>query len=595
MKKWKEKIGNLSIRKKFIFYTYLVIMPILIILCIAIAVYRYDNIRRNYENRQWMSVNSLSSALGMMENDVRNLSLSLAVNEEIQDILLSADADTLNLDDRLWQNHTPMLMMEDLLSLMGNIKTVAIYPENGVLPYLRCIDVSSYQTDTEQVRQTESYQKAVALKGKGLWVSVPAGESEIYQANRTGKLVLCRAVYNTAKTRLLGYITVGISVEGIEELCRISLNSGDEGIILLDAQGEELLEYGTIDGDIRQCFYGDVQEELHEICGDREIYGRQVSDNGWKIRKVVSRVGIRDSLYEILYIPLLLMLGVTVGILPLLQLMSVLISKPLETVCAAMGKFQQGDFEQRVEIRTHDEIGEVAVCFNQMVHDIQQLINTNYIIALKERESELAVLQAQINPHFLYNALDSIYWQAMNHEDEETADSIYELSQLFRLMLGQGKGLVTVEMELELVRRYLEVQKLRFMEQMEYEIAVDDNVLNEKIPKLIIQPFVENALVHGMQADSDDFRIIVSASRSGGFLEIRVRDNGAGMDETQLQKIWEEDEEKAFSGQRIGRYAIRNVRQRLTLKYENEYELRIESRVGEGTLVVIRLPAGIKE
>lgn len=288
--------------------------------------------------------------------------------------------------------------------------------------------------------------------------------------------------------------------------------------------------------------------------------------------------------------PIGLLLGVVFGLLPVILLVSDIISKPLVKLCGAMEKFAEGDFGQQVEIKTHDEMGQVAAVFNQMVKLIEQLINKNYKMVLKERESELAILQAQINPHFLYNALDGIYWQALNADDEEAAESIYKLSQLFRLVLGQGEKLVTVEMEAELSKRYLEIQKLRFQQQMEFHLDIAPEILHEKIPKLILQPFVENAVVHGMQNQEEGCTITVSGKYVKDGMEFKVSDTGVGMTDEQLRKIWEEDTDKVFSGQRIGRYAIKNVRERLELEYGDAFRLEIESRTGEGTVVTMMLP-----
>lgn len=136
--------------------------------------------------------------------------------------------------------------------------------------------------------------------------------------------------------------------------------------------------------------------------------------------------------------PLTLLFGLLIGMLPLLFIISNIVTKPLNKLSKAITDVAAGDFEQQVEVTTHDEIGEVAQCFNMMVRSIRELIEQNYVITLQEKESELAALQAQINPHFLYNTLDSLYWQAMEAGNEEVAESILALSQLFRLVLNQG-------------------------------------------------------------------------------------------------------------------------------------------------------------
>lgn len=577
---------------------YVVLIPLLLLICVAVTVYRYRESCNEYARLRKQNINNLQSSLDIIEEDVRNLSLNLAINDDIRNILTAENPESINQDVQLWKNIAPMRMVEDMIALKGYIKTLSIYPENGVMPYLRCMDASSYSSDLEEVRSTGVYQQTKKLLGKGLWVFAPHGNGEIYQGSRLDKLVLCRAIYNTSKTQMLGYSTIGISLETIENLCENALQEDNEGILIYEKNGGKLLMCGSMEEDV--CEY--IEQTMRQPDNEEkvsykkwEVYSGRITDDQWFFFKVVARKGFFDILSEILYILILLIIGISLGILPLMLLTSNVISKPLDQVCVAMGKFRKGDFEQQVEITTNDEIGEVASCFNQMVKDIRELINKNYVMVLRERESELAVLQAQINPHFLYNALDSIYWQAEGEGDEKTAESVYELAQLFRLVLGQGKSMVTVEMELQLLERYLEIQKLRFHEQMNYHFDMDPSVANRKIPKLILQPFVENAVVHGMNDVVQDFQICVSVRSEGSYIVCLIRDNGIGMDEVSLRRIWEEDSDKVYSGQRIGRYAIRNVRERLMLRYGENFELKIESHIGMGTLVTVRLPSEQEE
>ena len=410
--------------------------------------------------------------------------------------------------------------------------------------------------------------------------------------------MLCREVFDLAKKKPLAFLTVGISEDTIEELCSGARQSDEETIILYDGSGRKIISYGAEDEKV----YEYIQEENllkvsngNAVSRGREIFWEKTERDGWIVCKVLPA---RDFWYffkEIIYIPLLLLLGIGFGLLPVLLLVSNVISRPLEKVCIAMEKFRQGDFQQQVEVQTQDEVGKVASCFNQMVVETNQLIHKNYVMVLKERESELAVLQAQINPHFLYNALDSIYWQATDVGDEETAESIYQLAQLFRLVLGQGKNFMTVEREAELLQRYLEIQKLRFGRLMDFEIQIQGDILKEKIPKLILQPFVENAVIHGGENGDEPYQILVTGVLKDGYMEFQIRDTGAGMTREQIAKIWEEDSSKVFAAQRVGRYAIKNVRERLELQYGSDFELHVESEEKQGTTVTVVIPLNAKE
>ena len=287
--------------------------------------------------------------------------------------------------------------------------------------------------------------------------------------------------------------------------------------------------------------------------------------------------------------PLVILAFFMLGLLPLLLIISNIVTKPLRKLNEAINDVSEGNFDQQVEVLTHDEVGEVAECFNRMVLAIKELIDKNYVITLQEKESELAALQAQINPHFLYNTLDSLYWQAMEQDNEEIAESILALSQLFRLVLSQGKREVTVGQETELVSRYLQIQQMRFSRRLQYEVTVEDAVKQEKIPKLILQPFVENAIVHGFENVSTCCKVTVTAAQRKNRMHFEITDTGIGMSQSQIDEIWEEEPD-AYRKQRIGRYAIKNIRERLERRYKEDFILEIKSEVGKGTTVILELP-----
>lgn len=314
-----------------------------------------------------------------------------------------------------------------------------------------------------------------------------------------------------------------------------------------------------------------------------------MNENASIVCKIVPGYHKQMRILDIVYMPVILLLGMLIGLLPLLVLISNAVTKPLRELSVAIEKFSGGDFEQQVDVTTDDEVGEVAKCFNRMVGDIRTLINENYVITLQEKESELAALQAQINPHFLYNTLDSLYWQATDAGNEEIAEDILALSQLFRLLLNQGKSDVTVGQEIELISRYLQIQKVRFEKRLNYEILVEEDIRRVKMPKLILQPFVENAIVHGFENVSIPCRLTVTGKREGDFVRFEVSDTGIGMRQDQIDAIWEKENEQ-YAKQRIGRYAIKNIRERLQLKYKDDFKLQIKSRVGHGTTVILMIP-----
>ena len=589
-------VNQLSVKKKLIFYGYLIISPVLLFICGVLLFSNYNrNSKSRMENNQ-NDVKALAEGISVLQTEIKDFSTYICINGEVRKLLTTENVSKLNQNSRVWLDDAPMQIIQDMISLKGDIKTISIYPENGLRPYLRCMDGSAYYSGIETIKHSNVYWQTLNCDDGILWKSVPKNDRETYQTNRNDKLVLYREVYDLAHKMPLGFITIGIAKEGIQNLCDSIVRNGNEGVIVFDRFGGELCRSGEIPEVIEQYLKQDAfikqnyrqrddyftYEGYSVACIQKEKYASIVC-------KIVPPINKQISFMDFAYTPISLLLGVLFGLLPLLIVISNIVTKPLQQLSRAITKFSTGDFEQQVEVKTNDEIGEVARCFNKMVEDIKVLINENYVITLKERESELTALQAQINPHFLYNTLDTLYWQATEEGNDEIAESIFALSQLFRLVLSQGKKEVTVSQELELVSRYLQIQKMRFSKRLNYEIEVEDGIKEVFIPKLIVQPFVENAIVHGFENVSEPCFLTVRANQDGQSIRFEIEDTGVGMSEEQIAGIWEE-EPVQYAKQRIGRYAIKNIKERLELKYHDDFDLEIQSSVGKGTTVILRIP-----
>lgn len=599
IRKW---IKKLSIRQKLVFYSYLIITPILLLISILLLIHNYRLALQREEDRTIQNVQSISDSISVVQNNIMEMGTYISINDEIRQILTADEAMELNRDARLWLNRAPMQIIQDMVAIDGQIKTVAIYPENGINPYLSCVDRSSYISDIEQVRDKQIYALATQEKGKFLWQRVGRYASDTYQYNQNDKIVMYREIYDLARRHKLGYLVIGSSAESFDEICQNSLRDRQEAVVVMSQYGAELVRCGGIDDQIisrviAEKFTQPGSEELLQGAewGNYNIYQCRDEGTGTIVYKIVRRVRWQDLSNTIIYAPLALLIGFLIGLYPVLLLVSNIVSKPLNTLRVAMENFKQGDFSQKVEVMTFDEVGEASACFNRMVDDIRRLIDTNYILALKERESELDILQAQINPHFLYNTLDSLYWKATESGNDEIAEDIISLSQLFRLVLNRGDGIVMVKSEAELLDRYLHIQKMRFGKRLQYEISMEESILEEEIPKLILQPFVENAIVHGFEKDDGDYSLSIVGTREGKYMTFQIKDTGAGMSRQQIEAVWDKADTRKYASQRIGRYAIRNVKERLELIYQEDYKLGIESEVGQGTTVTISVLCGLKE
>ena len=596
MSRIRRWVNQLSVKKKLIFYGYLIISPVLIVICGVLLFSNYSrNSKSRLENDQ-NDVMGLADSVSVLQTEIKDFSSYICINDEVCKLLTAENVTVLNRNSRVWLDDAPMQFVQDMISLKGNIQTISIYPENGLRPYLRCMDGSVYYSQLDTVKQTNVYWQTLNSDDGMLWKSEAKNDSEIYKTNRNDKLVLYREVYDLSHKSPIGFISIGVAKDGIQSLCDNIVRNSNEGVIVFDRYGGELCRSGEIPEVIEEYLARDdfIKQNYRKRDGYFSYAGytvvcAQKEKNSGIVCKVVPPVNKQISFMDYAYTPISLLLGVLFGLLPLLLVVSNIVTKPLQQLSSAITGLATGDFDQQVEVKTNDEIGEVARCFNKMVEDIKTLIDENYVITLKERESELTALQAQINPHFLYNTLDTLYWQATEEGNDEIAESIFALSQLFRLVLSQGKREVTVSQEMELVSRYLQIQKMRFSKRLNYEIEVEDEIKEILIPKLIVQPFVENAVVHGFENVSTPCFLTVKAKQDGEAIRFEVEDTGVGMSKEQIEGIWEE-ESPQYAKQRIGRYAIKNIKERLELRYHEDFDLEIHSIVGKGTTVILRIP-----
>lgn len=593
IKKWADK---LSVRKKIIFYGYMTITPVLLIACIILLFNNYNRAINERLESDILGLTTLEDSVYMLQKDVEDISTYICINNEVIDILESDKVKELNSNAKLWLERAPMQIVQDMIALKGNVKTIAIYPENGVTPYLRGMDGSSYIDKFYKIRRDDIYNQVLSSEYKKIWKKVEKNDKVPYQVNRSDKIVLYREMFNLSQSKKLGLIVIGVEKKSFDELCSNGILSKNEGLIILDKNSGQLYEKGTIPENVKEYIQKEsfLKEDYkerpkHFSYEDSEIITLQGAGNSSIMCKVVPKYSMQMQIMDFAYMPLILLIAVLIGMLPLLLIISRCITGPVNKLSRAIEKFSKGDFNQQIEITTEDELGQVAKCFNKMVEDIKKLIEENYIITLKEKESELATLQAQINPHFLYNTLDSFYWKASDDGNEELADNIIALSELFRLVLNQGQSEITVRNEIELVSRYLQIQRMRFSKRLKYTVNIDENIELEKIPKLIVQPFVENAIVHGFENMGTNCEIKVIGTMQDNMLCFEIIDTGIGMTQAQIDAIWE-NETKDYARQRIGKYAIKNIRERLQLKYQDNFKLKIESSLGKGTKVTLCIP-----
>ncbi len=303
------------------------------------------------------------------------------------------------------------------------------------------------------------------------------------------------------------------------------------------------------------------------------------------------REGIRSDVDQSIQISILIFFIIFTGAFLIDRRIITGITEPIRSLCDVTRLAGSGDFEVRAREGGDEELAVLGSSFNQMVERIGNLVEDIRVEQLNLRVTELKLLQAQINPHFLYNTLDTIIWLAEAGKKEEVVMMVTSLSDFFRTTLSKGKDYIRVEEEEAHIRSYLQIQQFRYQDILEYELRIPPELHEYQILKLTLQPLVENALYHGIKNKRGLGKIMVTAQETDGKLIFCVRDNGRGMDSRRLAYVKKVIEGESADKNEPSGFGLYNVEQRIRLNYGLDYGLSIESEYEKGTEVKVVIPA----
>lgn len=269
------------------------------------------------------------------------------------------------------------------------------------------------------------------------------------------------------------------------------------------------------------------------------------------------------------------------------------ITDPLNHLCHVTDKIAKGDFDTRAKVETDDEITELAHSVNHMSGHLEVMVEHIKEDERKMRYAELRLLQEQINPHFLYNTLDSIVWLIEIEQNEEAINMVMSLSEFFRLVLSKGKEFISIKDEERHIRSYLEIQQIRYRDILDFDIDIDEDIYECKILKMTLQPLVENSLYHGIKCKRGKGKIEVRGYREGDKIVLTVSDNGVGIDEDTLEKLRVNINRPCKETE--NGFGLANVNERIHVNFGFDYGITIDSVVNEGTNIRLEIPVIIME
>ncbi len=363
----------------------------------------------------------------------------------------------------------------------------------------------------------------------------------------------------------------------------------EDGIVLQGISADEAVVQEAV-AQTRQTAVG-LRMETADLK-DRLLLFDRLPSTGWVMTGVVFKNELKDDSQAILLVFVTAMMVAFLLNLIISRYLANYEFKPIRRIQEYVLQVEQGNFGQPLPPERGDEIGKLASSVQEMSEKIGHLVETLKTEQERMRTAEFKALQAQINPHFLYNSLDSINWLARRGDVQKTTEMVTALTTFFRIGLSKGKDLITVREEVEHVRSYLVIQKIRYESQFDYSFYVDPETEQYFVPKLILQPLVENALYHGIKLCDRKCLLMIQVLARENEIEIEVLDNGAGMDEETLQSVREAMEHTGEN--RTNSYGVVNVNDRIRILAGPQYGLSFTSEKDVGTSAKIVLPKTLK-
>ncbi|WP_449539622.1 sensor histidine kinase [Ferdinandcohnia sp. Marseille-Q9671] len=553
-----------------------VMLLLLVIFCV-IGIFIFSFFSRMYENeiyRESAEKLQLSSAVLDKElEEIEKLSFQISTDNFIQNSLVFINENESEID--LHRRKAELInALVTFATQEKYISSIQIHDKKGK-KY-----VAGYQTkvtiDTEELRRL-----AVEAEGANIWTGL----------EKQNKITASRVIRGKENINLKHLGTLFITIN-MDKLLHESLDIPNNNDFVIARQKEivYMSHYNELDVERFSFTKSGRGYEMKEINGlDYLVAFHESEYADFTYYHFIPFASITKQTIIIkqwMILCFLFMLALTIY---LSRRAAITFSKPLEELTEQMKKVQKGEFEQiefNNDLSLENEVGQLNKDFQTMVNEINILIEENYKKQLIIKDTEYQALQAQINPHFLYNTLDSINWMAKVNKQPNISSMAESLGKLMRNIISKKEPLISLSDELQIVNNYVTIQKYRYNDRLNFSIKVEPDLEDLPIPKLSIQPIVENAIQHGVEesiAGCDIYVNITSTDQEN--LMIIVEDTGPGMDESTISSIFTGDLKPKGTG--IG---LRNINERVRLLFGEKYGIEIETEIGRGTRVIITIP-----
>lgn len=583
-------IGKFSSIQSVIFATVAVLVLSAVVIVTGVSM-RFTNtsIFENSSEYTHTIIQQMNQNIDSYIDYMENIAYLISSNEDVQDYLFDDEIDNEG-------RYRILNQFQTILDSRSDIRNVGIISKSGRM----LINDGSKSVNQDLDLNTQEWYTN-ALKSPNGPILTSSHVQHIISGERPWVITLSRGIRDRSGSgEKEGVFFIDLNYSAISGLCDQSTVGTKGYAFILDAKGNIVYHPQ------QQQLYNELQTEnislimdtdedtvLTGTGNDGKLYSISRSEKtGWtvvdctNVRELLSKSRQAQSVYVLTAIVL-----VAIALF-FSRFMARSITLPIQKLRDSMKKVQEGDFSvSDVVVDSKNEIGSLTKSFDVMTHKIQELMEQNVHEQEEKRKSELKALQSQINPHFLYNTLDSIIWMAEGKKNEEVVLMTASLARLLRQSISNEDEVVPIANEVEYARGYLTIQKMRYKDKLEFQIDVDPSILHIPLIKLVLQPIIENAIYHGLKYKESKGLLIVKGFMKDGNAVLQIIDDGVGMDEETLAHIYDRHKVNYHSNG-VGVY---NVQKRLKLYYGEDYGITYESEKGKGTTATITIPGRQEE
>lgn len=509
----------------------------------------------------------LYQAVASMENKLAiytNLNNYICYNQTISQVLGYQYDSVYDMYNQLVTILDPMLA--SLKYFHNDVGKVTIYVGKDLIKHGDTLAPISEITDT-------AWYKSVR----------DAGEMQWFVDKNEGIVFLASPMSMLARYGLDGILYISVDYDSMFEAFEQTLQN-NYGVIIFNEKNDAIYENAFFDEkyDYYTLSAAKLLDEQRDKYSSYEILTENSSVTGWKACLYKPNRLIVSSVAPITRIAVIAVLVMAAMSIIAMIILTNFVTKRIRRLKSGMEQVEEGNLEAEIVSDSRDEIGDLVNGFDAMLLRLNTLIKEVYEGRIKEKEYEMRALQAQINPHFLYNTLSLINWKAIEAGADDISKITLALSTFYRTSLNKGKNVMSLEDELRNMRSYLDIQLMMHDYDFDVEFHVDESIKQYTSLNLMLQPLIENAIAHGIDVKPDGRgKLIITGKEEGDLIILTVEDNGVGMSDEQAARILTEESKG---------YGVRNVNERIKLYYGEQYSLQIESKIGEGTRACIRIP-----